>query len=113
LGRALGDECKMPLRLRHDAADELCDCGIRAGKSLADWRHYVQVGGDRVYGRVLLWGGRVEGTAAWRAAAAYPVVLYVPATLDNAEAIAEGLSAYGVPVEIAGAPAREPETVAA
>jgi hypothetical protein len=112
-GRPVVADCKKPLRFRHDAPDPLCDCGIHAGKSLAPWRHYLKVGGDRVYGRVLLWGGRVEGTAAWRAAAAYPLVLYVPATLENAEAIAEGLSAYGVPVEIAGAPAREPETVAA
>jgi hypothetical protein len=106
-GRPAVADCKKPLRFRHQAPDPLCDCGIHAGKSLAAWRHYLTVGGDRVFGRALLTGARVEGSAAWRAAAAYPVEIYVPAELDNAEAIADGLAIYGVPVEIVGARTRE------
>jgi hypothetical protein len=106
-GRAAVADCKKPLRFRHDAPDALCDCGIHAGKSLAAWQHYLKVGDDRVFGRALLLGARVEGRAGWRAAAAYPLELYVPAEHDDAEGIAEGLTVYGVPVEIVGAPARE------
>jgi hypothetical protein len=106
-GRPAVADCKKPLRFRHEAPDPLCDCGIHAGKSLAAWRHYLAVGGDRVFGRALLLGARVEGAAAWRAAAAYPLELYVPAELDDAESIADGLAVYGVPVEIVGARARE------
>jgi hypothetical protein len=106
-GRPAVADCKKPLRFRHEAPDPLCDCGIHAGKSLAAWRHYLQVGGDRVFGRALLLGARVEGAAAWRAAVAYPLELYVPAELDCAEAIADGLAVYGVPVEIIGARTRE------
>ena len=112
-GRPAVADCKKPLRFRHEAPDPLCDCGIHAGKSLAAWRHYLAVGDDRVFGRALLLGARVEGSAAWRAASAYPLELYVPAELDDAEAIADGLAIYGVPVEIVGAPAREKAVVAA
>jgi hypothetical protein len=112
-GRPAVADCKKPLRFRHDAPDPLCDCGIHAGKSLAAWQHYLTVGDDRVFGRALLLGARVEGSAAWRAAAAYPVEVYVPAQLENAEEIAEGLAVYGVPVEIVGAPARTRKVVAA
>ena len=69
--------------------------------------------GDRVFGGALLWGNRLEGELGWRAATAYPLALYVPATLDDAETIAEGLSVYGVRVEIAGAPAPVHEAVPA
>jgi hypothetical protein len=106
-GRPAVADCKKPLRYRHDAPDPLCDCGIHAGKSLAAWQHYLKVGGDRVFGRALLLGDRVEGSAGWRAAAAYPLELYVPAELDGAGSIAEGLAVYGVPVEIVGSPVRE------
>jgi hypothetical protein len=106
-GRPAVADCKKPLRFRHDAPDPLCDCGIHAGKSLAAWQHYLKVGDDRVFGRALLSGDRVEGSAGWRAAAAYPLEIYVPAKLEDAEAIAEGLSVYGVSVELVGAPARE------
>ena len=112
-GRPAVADCKKPLRFRHDAPDPLCDCGIHAGKSLAAWRHYLEVGSDRVFGRALLLGARVEGSAAWRAAGAYPVEVYVPAELDDSEAIAHGLAVYGVPVEVVGAPARAREVVAA
>src|SRR3954467_447517 len=85
-------DCKKLLRTRHEAPDPLCDCGIHAAKSLAAWRHYLTVGGDRVFGRILLWGDRLEGTLGWRAATAYPLELYVPRELEGAEAIALGLS---------------------
>ena len=106
-GRPAVADCKKPLRFRHDAPDPLCDCGIHAGKTLAALQHYLKVGGDRVFGRALLLGDRVEGSAGWRAAAAYPLELYVPVTLGDAEDVAEGLAEYGVPVELVGAPARE------
>jgi hypothetical protein len=112
-GRAAVADCKKPLRFRHGAPDPLCGCGIHAGKSLAAWRHYLKVGGDRVFGRALLWGDRVEGSAGWRAATAYPLEIYVPTELPDAEAVAAGLSVYGVPVEIAGTPAGRREVVAA
>jgi hypothetical protein len=106
-------DCKKLYRARHEAPDPLCECGIHAAKSLEQWQHYLAVGGDRVFGRVMLWGDRLEGELGWRAATGYPLALYVPATLDDAEAIAEGLSVYGVRVELAGAPAGIPEAVAA
>jgi hypothetical protein len=112
-GRPAVADCKKLYRARHEAPDPVCECGIHAAKSLEQWRHYLAVGGDRVFGRVLLWGDRLEGELGWRAATGYPLVLYVPATLEGAEAIAEGLSVYGVPVEIAGAPAGIPEAVPA
>src|SRR3954465_643799 len=91
-------DCKKLLRTRHEAPDPLCDCGIHAAKSLAAWRHDLTVGGDRVFGRVLLWGERLEGALGGRAAAAYPLELYVPRELEGAEAIALALSVYDVPV---------------
>jgi len=106
-------DCKKLLRTRHEAPDPLCDCGIHAAKTLAAWRHYLTVGGDRVFGRVLLCGDRLEGTLGWRAATAYPLELYVPPELADAEAVAQGLSIYGVPVELAGAPLRRREVVPA
>jgi hypothetical protein len=112
-GRPAVADCKKPLRFRHEAPDPLCDCGIHAGKSLAAWQHYLKVGGDRVFGRALLLGDRVEGSAGWRAAGAYPLELYVPATLEDAEEIAAGLAVYGVPVEVVGAPTRAKEVLAA
>jgi hypothetical protein len=112
-GRPAVADCKKLYRARHEAPDPVCECGIHAAKSLEQWRHYLVVGGDRVFGRVLLWGDRLEGELGWRAAAAYPLALYVPTTLDDAEAVAEGLSVYGVPVEISGAPAHACEAVPA
>ena len=112
-GRPAVADCKKLYRARHEAPDPICECGIHAAKSLNEWRHYLAVGGDRVFGRVLLWGDRLEGQLGWRAASAYPLALYVPATLDDADAIAEGLSVYGVRVEIAGAHAHVHEQVPA
>ena len=112
-GRLAVADCKKLFRVRHDAPDQLCECGIHAAKSLAAWRHYLTVGDDRVFGRVMLWGDRLEAELGWRAAAAYPLELYVPAALADAEAVAQGLAVYGVPVEVAGAPVRAKEVVAA
>ena len=112
-GRPAVADCKKLYRARHEAPDPICECGIHVAKSLEQWRHYLAVGGDRVFGRALLWGDRLEGELGWRGASSYPLALYVPATFDDAEAIAEGLSVYGVPVEIAGAPAHIQEEVAA
>jgi hypothetical protein len=112
-GRPAVADCKKLYRARHEAPDPLCECGIHGAKSLEQWRHYLAVGGDRVFGQVLLWGDRLEGELGWRAATGYPLALCVPAALDGAEAIAEGLSVYGVPVEIADAHARVREAVAA
>ena len=112
-GRPAVADCKKLYRLRHEAPDPLCECGIHLAKSLEQWRHYLSVGGDRVFGRAMVWGNRLEGELGWRAATAYPLALYVSATLDDAEAIAEGLSVYGVPVEIARAPAHVHEAVPA
>jgi hypothetical protein len=112
-GRPAVADCKKLYRARHEAPDPMCECGIHVAKSLEQWRHYLAVGGDRVFGRALLWGDRLEGELGWRAATAYPLALFVPGTLADAEAIAEGLSVYGVPVEISGAPVRTPEAVPA
>jgi len=112
-GRPAVADCKKLYRARHEAPHPLCECGIHVAKSLDQWRHYLAVGGDRVFGRALLWGGRLEGELGWRAASVYPLAIYVPATLDDADAIAGGLSVYGVPVEIAGAPVRLHEEVSA
>jgi hypothetical protein len=112
-GRSAVADCKKLYRVRHEAPDPLCECGIHAAKSLESWRHYLSVGNDRVFGRALLWGERLEGELGWRAAAAYPLELYVPATLDDAEEITRGLAVYGVPVEVLGVPAKEREVVAA
>jgi hypothetical protein len=111
--RAVVADCKKLYRARHEAPDPLCECGIHVAKSLDQWRHYLAVGGDRVFGRALLWGDRLEGELGWRGASSYPLALYVPATLDDAAAIAEGLSVYGVPVEIAGSPGHVHEAVPA
>jgi hypothetical protein len=106
-GRPVVADCKKLLRTRHEAPDPVCECGIHAAKSLADWRHYLAVGDDRVFGRALLWGDRLEGELGWRATHAYPLELYVPATVERPEEIADGLAVYGAPVGIVGAPARE------
>jgi hypothetical protein len=101
-GRAAVADCKKLLRSRHEAPDPLCECGIHGAKALADWRHYLAVGHDRVFGRALLFGGRLEGEHGWRAAAAYPLEIYVPGSFDDPHAVAAGLGVYGVPVEVAG-----------
>jgi len=112
-GRPAIADCKKLLRKRHEAPDPLCECGIHVAKSLREWRHYLAVGDDRVFGRALIWGERLEGELGWRAAAAYPVEIQVPATLEDAGSVAAELMVYGVPVEVVGAPAPAKEVVVA
>jgi hypothetical protein len=99
-GEPLRAECEKLPRRSHDAPDGRCECGIYAARELTPWAHYLRVGGDRVFGRVLLWGDVVEARGGWRGARAAPVELYVPARLDEAEAVADALAAYRVPVHL-------------
>jgi hypothetical protein len=103
-------ECRRLLRTPHEAPLPGCECGLHAGRELAAWEHYLTVGdGDRVFGRVLLWGATIEGSAGWRAAQARPVEIFVPASVPDSAAVAEGLREYGVPMHRVGelAPASE------
>jgi hypothetical protein len=84
------------VRHSHQAPARACECGIHAGRDLAAWSHYLNVGAEsRVFGRVLLWGSTIEGAHGWRAAFARPAEIFVPSavTVDT-----DGLRAYGVPV---------------
>src|SRR6266480_212642 len=63
-GRPAVADCKKLLRKRHEAPDALCECGIHVAKLLRQWRHYLAVGDDRVFGRALIWGERLEGESA-------------------------------------------------
>ena len=99
--RPLEATCWRVLRSGHEAPCPGCECGIHAGRELSAWEHYLSVGEEeRVFGRVLLWGTTIEGSAGWRAACAAPVEIVVPAAVRNAEEVAAGLAAYGVPVRI-------------
>jgi hypothetical protein len=81
----------------HQTPSLVCGCGFHAARDPVDALSYLQ-GRDettticRLLGEVALWGRLVETDGGWRAAAAYPVRLYVPD-----EAIAEALGVYGVP----------------
>ena len=98
-GQPLEAACRRLLRSPHEAPCAGCACGIHASRELSSWEHYLSVdGAARVFGRVLLWGATIEGTAGWRAALAAPVEIFVPALVANAEEVAAGLAAYGVPV---------------
>jgi hypothetical protein len=87
----------------HQTPGSDCGCGFHAARDPADALSYLQ-GRDepatvcRLLGEVAFWGRLVETEGGWRAAAAYPVRLYV-----SDEEIAEALSIYGVPV-ISSAP---------
>jgi hypothetical protein len=82
----------------HQTPSADCGCGFHGARDPVDAVPYLH-GRDepatvcRLLGEVALWGRLVETEAGWRAAAAYPVRLYVAD-----EAIAEALSVYGVPV---------------
>jgi hypothetical protein len=103
LRRPLQANCRRLLHTAHEAPHAGCECGIHAGRELAAWEHYLAVDrANRVFGRVLLWGSTVEGTAGWRAAEARPVEIFVPADVEDGAAVAAGLSRYGVPVHRAG-----------
>jgi hypothetical protein len=105
-------------RRRHEAPAEACSCGIyattldRLGSYLHD-RSYVRA--HYVFGRVFLWGTVVECEQGWRAARAYPAEIIVPAAprsspptmmaprepaAGTAEAIADALSCYAVPIVV-------------
>jgi hypothetical protein len=107
VGEPLEATCRRLLRSEHEAPCRGCECGIHAGRELAAWEHYLSVDAEtRVFGRVLLWGATIEGSAGWRAARAAPVEVFVPAAVANSAEVAEGLAAYGVPVHVE-APALE------
>ncbi len=82
----------------HPTPSSGCGCGFHAARDPVDALSYLR-GRDepttvcRILGEVGLWGRLVETEAGWRAAAAYPVRLYV-----DDEEIAEALTVYGVPV---------------
>jgi hypothetical protein len=85
----------------HEAPSRACECGIHAGRELAAWEHYLNVGAEsRVFGRVFLWGATVEGRHGWRAAFARPAEIYVPSAVTGRREVAEGLQAYGVSVNV-------------
>jgi hypothetical protein len=86
----------------HAAPDPRCECGLHAAKNLADWAHYLGRP-DRVFGRVALVGAIVEGARGFRAEAAYPLELVVPASVEDADGAARALAVYRVPVELPAA----------
>jgi hypothetical protein len=93
--------CRRLLRSEHEAPCRGCECGIHAGREFSAWEHYLSVDAElRVFGRALLWGATIEGSAGWRAAYAAPVEIFVPQAVANAAAVTEGLAAYGIPVHV-------------
>jgi hypothetical protein len=96
--RPVRAECRK-LEGGHAAPDPRCECGVHAAKNLVDWAHYLGRP-DRVFGRVLLAGAIVEGARGFRASAAYPLELVVPALVEDAGAAARALAVYRVPVEV-------------
>jgi hypothetical protein len=97
----------------HDVPFERCSCGIHATSDVETAANYLYLYDDlrqpqlrcRAIGRVSLWGSVVEGESGWRASRAYPERLFLPRTdragrATDAEAILDGLSDYGVPIEI-------------
>jgi hypothetical protein len=88
----------------HPAPSEGCTCGLYAARSLEDLRGQMLFGLNRmVVGQVSLWGKVIPGQHGYRAEFAYPERLSVIEGVVNRDPRALGaLSAYGVPVEIAG-----------
>ena len=102
------------LRRDHAAPEKRCECGVYAA-----WLPYVEPyltdepvswagGAARVLGKVSLWGVVIECERGFRASAAYPSELYVPADASlegdhRSEDIAMGLAVYGTPVELLSA----------
>ena len=108
VGGPLEATCRRLLHCEHEAPCRGCECGIHAGRDLSAWEHYLSVDAEvRVFGRALLWGATIEGSAGWRAAYAAPVEIFVPTVVANAAEVAEGLAAYGVPVHVEAAPVLE------
>jgi hypothetical protein len=95
----------------HPAPREACECGIYA-TSIERIGYYLtetpRTGVGRVFGLVSLWDIVIECERGYRAGAAYPARLFVPADagnrgLDCWQEIASGLEHYGVPVEAVAA----------
>jgi hypothetical protein len=97
----------------HAVPLDRCSCGIHATKHRQTAANYLYLYEDvrqpqlryRAIGRVSLWGSVVEGEDGWRASRAYPERLFLPASDRSGrpadlEPILEGLSDYGVPIEI-------------
>jgi hypothetical protein len=90
-----------------------CSCGIYGVATADAARRYLDPTrflsfGDRVIGRVALWGDVVEGEFGWRASQAYPLELLIPVPFAVAagyrgqahlDGIAVALEAYLVPVD--------------
>jgi len=98
----------------HPVPDLDCSCGIYGVRTPTPALPYLEgrtfvCRGERVIGRVALWGDVVECQGGWRAARAYPIELFVPAPpraqnglrrrgyLDE---IVLALEAYRVPVDV-------------
>ena len=93
--------CRRHVHIAHEAPSLSCECGIHAGRELVAWEHYLAVGAEqRVFGRVMLWGGVLEGASGWRGALARPVEIFVPSAVTDGVEVAERLRAYGVPVQV-------------
>ena len=96
----------------HDAPDDGCECGIYAAPAAdmalpyLDRHALLRLARSALIGRVALWGRVIECERGWRATFAYPTRLYVlRAALSrrqepDADAFAERLGVYGVPVEV-------------
>jgi hypothetical protein len=100
----------------------LCRCGIYASQSAQfavsyaaapNLARHVYPVEQPVFGQVSLWGRVVECEQGWRGQHAYPAAVYVPtlaALRDRhprqespshpAEAIADALAVYGIPIEL-------------
>jgi hypothetical protein len=81
----------------HPTPSPNCGCGFHAARDPVDAVSYLRGRNEpatvcRLLGEVALWGRLVETEAGWRAAAAYPVRLYVAD-----EEIAEALGVYACP----------------
>jgi hypothetical protein len=99
-----------------------CRCGIYGVQSVIAARSYLErpdllCRGERVIGRVALWGDVVEGELGWRASRAYPIELFVPAPAvvrsglrrrAHMDEILRALEEYRVPVDVV-----EPSVLAA
>jgi hypothetical protein len=92
-------------RTRHAVPAETCTCGIHAVpfyyiRMLARQDRLLLPGRPMVLGTVAVWGDVIECEDGWRAEYAYPSGLFLPSTCPEAEAKAEGLEDYGVPIHI-------------
>jgi hypothetical protein len=99
-------------RQPHIAPEAKCECGIY-GAGLDQIAHHlnngaIPGGAGRVVGQVSLWGTVIECERGFRASCAYPLRIYVPSDAGGkrgrADGFIPGLAAYGVPVELLGAP---------